>query len=387
MKFLNQLAAVTLMGLRTLPQRFGVSVVIVVGIACVVAVTISILSLSIGLARVANGTARADQVIVLSKGAQFEPASSIPRDNVVTISDAPGIKTGTDGKPIVSAQFFTFIPVNRKSDGLNVYVGLNGVGPNFFVIHPEVKLIAGRMFVPGRRELIVGSKLDVAHFEPGGHILLPGGEWTVTGIYDGDGDIFESQVLGDAETVISAMRFNVFRSIWIQLQRPDLYEQFKRALTGNPALAVDVMTGTEFWGSVAKSNTQLLTVIAYVVGGIMGVGAAFAALNTMFSVVGTRSVEIATLRAIGFDGRVVVMSVLMEALTLAAAGAVIGAAAAWLVFNGKPHEMGAAAISLAVTPSLIAYGMAYACLLGFIGGLIPAIRAATMPVTSALRGT
>jgi putative ABC transport system permease protein len=386
-KVLNQLAAVTLMGLRTIPQRLSLSLVIVVGMACVVAVTISIMSLSISLFRSVNSTARPDEAMVLSKGAQFEPASSIPRDSLVAISDAPGIKKGADGKPIVSAQFFTFIPVNRKSDGVNTYVGINGVGPNFFVIHPEIRLVAGRMFVPGRRELVVGSKLHVVHFDPGDHIRLPGGDWTVTGIYDGSDDIFESQTLADTETVISAMRTNVFRSVWVQLQRPDLYQQFKRTLETNPALSVDVKSAAEFWDSVATNNTRLFRMIAYVVGSIMGIGAAFAALNTMLTIVGTRSIEIATLRAIGFDGRVVVVSVLMEALTLAAAGAVIGAAAAWLVYNGKSHALGAQAISLAVTPGLIAYGVAYACLLGLIGGSIPAVRAAAMPVTSALRAT
>jgi putative ABC transport system permease protein len=387
--FLKQLAAVTMMGLRTMPQRLRLSIVIVIGMACVVAVTISILSLSTGIVGATEAIGRDDQAIVLSKGSQFEPNSSIPRDSVVTIGDAPGVKRDADGKPIVSAEFFATVPLTRKTDRTTVYLALRGIGPGFFVIHPEVKLISGRMFTSGKRELLVGANAHAhtSQTDLGERIRMAGGEWTVTGIYDSGGDGLANQSLADAATVMSAMRSNVFRSVWVQLQRPDLLQQFKTALTTNPALAVDVMSGTEFWDFVAKNNTQLLRMIGYVVGVIMGAGAAFAALNTMLSVVGTRSVEIATLRAIGFDGRAVVISVLMEALTLAAAGAVVGAAAAWIIFNGRPHEVGASAVSLAVTPSLMGYGIAYACVLGFIGGAIPAIRAATMPVTSALRAT
>ena len=389
MNFLTQLAAVTVMGMRAIPQRLGASVVIVIGMACVVAVTISILSLSIGFMRAVTSTARPDQAIVLSQGSLVEGESAIPRGSVLTIIDAPGVKRDVDGRPLASAEFFINVPVPKKRDGLNVYIGLRGIGPKFLKLHPDIRLISGRLFVPGHRELIVGKAAEeqFAGLEVGNHILLPAGAWTVTGIYDSHGDMFDSELLGDAETVIPALRYNVFSAVWVLLGRPDAFAQFKHALTTNPTLGVDVMTGTEYWQSISKDLTPILTMVAYVVGGIMGLGAIFAALNTMYTVVSTRSVEIATLRAIGFDGRVVITSVLMESLSLALVGAVIGAGIAWFAFNDAPHVAGQIVISLTVTPALMGRGIVYACALGFIGGLLPAIRAATVPVTSGLRAT
>ena len=375
------------MGLRAIPQRLGVSLVVVIGMACVVGVTISILSISTTYNRPINSTGRPDQALVISQGSQFENNSSIPRASLVTISNAPGIKKGTDGKLLVSPEFIQAVPVTKKRDGFRVYVGLRGIGPRFFDVHPEAKLIRGRMFMPGKRELIVGkgAAQEFSGLDVGGRLALPIGDWTVTGVFDSNGDILGTQLLGDADTVIAAMRLNVFRSVWVLLQRPDAFDQFKHALTTDPTLNVDVETGPEFWQVVSKGLGSLLTLVAYGVGGIMGLGAVFAALNTMYSVVSTRSVEIATLRAIGFDGRVVVTSVLIEAMGLAGAGAVIGAAVAWFAFNGNPHVAGQVVINLTITPSLMAHGVAYACGLGFIGGLLPALRAATIPVTSALR--
>jgi putative ABC transport system permease protein len=389
MNFLTQLAAVTLMGMRAIPRRLGASTVIVIGMASVVAVTISILSLSIGFMRAVTSTARDDQAIVLSQGSLVEAESAIQRDRVLTIIDAPGVKRDVDGQPIASPEFLINVPVPKKRDGLEVYIGLRGIGPKFFKLHPDIKLVSGRLFVPGHRELIVGKAAEeqFAGLEVGNHIALPAGDWTVTGIYDSHGDMFDSELLGDAETVIPALRYNVFSAVWVLLARPDAFAQFKHALTTNPTLGVDVMTGPEYWQSVSKDLTPILTMVAYVVGGIMGLGAIFAALNTMYTVVSTRSVEIATLRAIGFDGRVVITSVLIESLSLAVVGALIGAGIAWFAFNDAPHVTGQIVISLTVTPALIGQGIIFACTLGFIGGLLPAIRAATVPVVSGLRAT
>jgi putative ABC transport system permease protein len=386
---IRQIVAVTAMGLRAIPDRVGASLVIVVGMALVVAVTISILSMSVGFMRTVYNTGRVDRAIVLSHGSQYEFASAISRDNVLTIADAPGIKIAGDGKPIVSAEYLVAVLVTKKNDGLDAYVSLRGIGPEAPTVRPEIKLASGRMFQPARHELIVG-KSALAQFEGlevGGQVPLPEGDWTITGSFESNGDEHESELLADSETVLSAMRANTFHSVTVMLERPESLQQFQAAITANPTLAVDVTRETQFLAAQSKYLNTFLTMIAYVVGGIMGLGATFGALNTMYTAVSAREMEIATLRAIGFSGAAVVASVLVESLVLAVSGAAIGAVAAWIAFNGNLHAVGGLVFRLAVTPSLIGLGLGFAFTLGFIGGFFPAIRAARRPVADALRAT
>jgi len=385
----RQIVAVTAAGLRAIPDRLGASLVIVVGMALVVAVTISILSMSVGFMRTVYNTGRVDRAIVLSHGSQYEFASAISRDNVLTIGDAPGIKIAGDGKPIVSAEYLVAVLVTKKSDGLDAYVSLRGVGPEDMALRPEIKLASGRMFLPARHELIVG-KSALAQFEGlqvGSQVPLADGDWTITGSFESNGDEHESELLADAETALSAMRGNTFHSVTVMLERPESLQQFRAAIAANPTLAVDVTRETAFLADQSKYLNSFLTLIAYLVGGIMGLGATFGALNTMYTAVSARAMEIATLRAIGFGGVAVVVSVLAESLVLAISGAAVGAVAAWIVFNGNLHTVGGLVFRLAVTPNLIALGLGFAFTLGFVGGLFPAIRAASLPVADALRAT
>ena len=377
------------MGLRTIPERLGPSLVIVIGMALVVAVTISILSMSVGFMRTVNNTGRADRAIVLSHGSQFEFASSLSRENVLTIADAPGIKLAGDGKPIVSADYLTAILVTKKSDGLDAYVALRGIGPEGFALRPEIKLVSGRMFQSARHELIVG-KSALAQFEGlevGSPVPLPDGDWTITGSFESNGDEHESDLLADSETLLSTMRANTFHSVTVMLEKPESLDQFRTAVTTNPTLAVDFARETQFLSDQSKYLNTFLTMIAYVVGGIMGLGATFGALNTMYTAVSARAMEIATLRAIGFSGAAVAASVLAESLVLAIFGAAIGAIAAWVAFNGNLHAVGGLVFKLTVTPGLVGLGLGFAFTLGFVGGLFPAIRAASLPVADALRAT
>jgi putative ABC transport system permease protein len=386
---IRQIVAVTAMGLRALPDRVGASLVIVFGMGLVVAVTISILSMSVGFMRTVHETGRSDRAIVLSHGSQYEFGSSISRDNVIAIGDAPGIRIAGDGKPIVSAEYLASVLVAKKSDGLDAYVSLRGVGPEAFALRPEIRLVSGRMFRSARHELIVG-KSALAQFEGlevGSQVPLPEGDWTITGSFESNGNEHESELLADSETLLSAMRANTFHSVTVMLERPDSLEQFRAAITTNPTLQVDITPEPQFLAAQSKYLNTYLTMIAYVVGGIMGLGATFGALNTMYSAVSARAIEIATLRAIGFSGVAVVASVLAESLVLAVSGAAIGAIAAWVAFNGDLHAAGGLVFRLAVTPSLAALGIGFAFILGFVGGLFPAIRAASLPVADALRAT
>jgi putative ABC transport system permease protein len=386
---IRQVLAVTSMGLRAIPHRLGASLVIVIGMALVVAVTISILSMSVGFMRTVENTGRADRAIVLSHGSQYEFASAISRENALAIADLPGIKLAPDGKPIVSAEYLVAVLVAKRSDGLDAYVSLRGVGPKAAELRPEIKLLTGRMFLPGRHELIVG-KSALAQFEGlevGGKLPLQDGDWTITGSFESSQDEHESELLADSETVLSTMRANTFHSVTVMLYKPDSLEQFRTAATANPALAVDIERETQFVAEQAKFLNTFLIMIAYVVGGIMGLGATFGALNTMYTAISARAMEIATLRAIGFGGTAVVASVLAESLLLAVSGGAVGAIAAWIVFSGNLHAIGGLVFRLAVTPSLLALGLGFALVLGFVGGLFPAIRAASIPVADALRAT
>ena len=237
--------------------------------------------------------------------------------------------------------------------------------------------------------MIVG-KSALAQFEGlevGSQVPLPEGDWTITGSFESNGNEHESELLADSETLLSAMRANTFHSVTVMLERPDSLEQFRAAITTNPTLQVDITPEPQFLADQSKDLNTFLTMIAYVVGGIMGLGATFGALNTMYSAVSARAIEIATLRAIGFSGVAVVASVLAESLVLAVSGAAIGAIAAWVAFNGDLHAAGGLVFRLAVTPSLAALGIGFAFILGFVGGLFPAIRAASLPVADALRAT
>ncbi len=258
----------------------------------------------------------------------------------------------------------------------------------------EIHLVDGRLFKPGLRELIVGrgAQQQFKGLELGQKLELRGTDWTVVGAFESGGDSHESELMADAETVLSAYRRNLYQSVFVQLDSAGAFEGFKKSLTSNPQLAVDVKREREYYAEQSKALSKVLSFVAYVVGGIMAVGALFGALNTMYSAVSSRSQEIATLRAIGFGNTPVVISVMLEALVLALIGAIIGSALSWIFFNGNAiSTLGAnftqVVFKLTVTPELIALGIIWACVIGVIGGLFPAIRAARLPVAAALRAT
>jgi putative ABC transport system permease protein len=386
MNALRQITAVTLLNLRSIPQRLGSSLVIVVGMAAVVAVVISVLAMASGLLEAVNRTGRADRAVIISSGAVSESLSSLPRDAIPLIMDAPGVKRSGDGKALVSADIFAYQSVTKKSDGLAIDATIHGVGPEALRILPQIKLMSGRMFKPGLHELIVGRMMqaELDGMKVGDTVALPEGDWSIVGSFDSGGDAHESELLGDAQTLMSAYRRTGFNSATVMLDSPRAFDAFKDALTENPALAVDVTRETVFFAKLSKPLDDFLMLVVYVVGGIMGLGAVFGALNTMYTAISTRTMEIATLRAIGFGAGAVVASVMAEALLLTLVGAALGVALAWALFNGHAVVSDAYIYSLTVKPSLMALGVVWAVLIGILGGLLPAIRAAGLPVARAL---
>ncbi len=393
MSSLTQIAAVSAMNIRSLPQRLGSSSVVVIGIAGVVAVLISVLAMSTGFIRTLQRTGPENRAIVVRTGSSTELISVLTNDAALAIADSAGIKKGGDGHPLASPETLLIMNLSKKN-GEDASAPFRGITPTGFAVHPEIKIISGRAFQPGVTEMIVGKSAQRLYkgLDVGSKVLLRGAAWTVVGTFESGGSGRESELLADKQTLNSAyQRGNSVQSVWVVLDPVGGFQTFKDAITTNPQLQVDVSTEKDFGTQQASAISNILKIVAYVVGGIMAVGAIFGALNTMYSAVSTRSREIATLRAIGFGPVPVVVSVFVEALLLALIGGAIGALAAWIMFNGHSVDTlgggfgGQLIFDLAVTPSLIAIGIVWACAIGVVGGLFPAIRAARLPVATALR--
>ena len=391
MNGMRQTAAITAINLQSIPQRIGTSLVICVGIAGVVAVLTTVLAMATGLKSTLANAARADRAIVLGSGSLAEALSSVSRDNLAAIEAAPGIKRGADGKLAVSPELLLSVNLPRKSDGNLSALSIRGLTPDFANVRPEIQITEGRMFATGVHEIIVGKSAhdQFAHLDIGDTANFHNGEWKVVGRFTSNGDVHESEALGDATTLMSAAQRTVFSAVTVTLDSKDAFEPFKEALKHDPTLKVDVQRETEYYEGQSKNVAALLEIVATTVGGIMAVGALFGALNTMYSAVSTRTVEIATLRAIGFGALPVVVSVMVEAQVLAFIGAVAGGAIAWVLFNGNAFSTGGAlgqvAVRLHVGLPLVVAGMTWAAVVGLFGGLFPAIRAARASVVDSLR--
>jgi putative ABC transport system permease protein len=381
------------MNLRSLPQRFTTSLVIVAGIAGVVAVLIAVLSLATGLTHALSTTGRPDRAIVLHAQANSEVGSSIPHDWIATIMDGPGIVRTADGKAVGSAEMLATVNLPRADNGLLDALSLRGVTAKAMELRSETRLVDGRMFRPGLREVIAGRAAQARYrnLGVGSRVKFGESEWTVVGAFDSGGGAHDSELLGDLETVLSSYNRTTVNSVTVKLAGPGALEQLSATLTKDPTLSVIVKRETAYYEEQSKSFSGFLTIIAYFVGTIMALGAIFAALNTMYSAVSTRTVEIATLRAIGFGAGAVVVSVIVEALLLALVGALVGALIAWLFFNGNTvsslsgNGLAQIAFRLRIGLDLVVVGIVWACVVGLIGGLLPAIRAARLPVATALR--
>lgn len=394
MRTMAQIIAATGVGLRSIPHRPGNSLVIVIGIAGVVAVLVSVLAMSRGFQKTINAGARPDRVIVLVRGADSESNSVLSRATVAALQAAPGIKKDPNGNALISSEVVLVAPVARKGNGADAYITLRGVGERHFHVRPELKLVAGRMFEPGLHELIVGesARAQFAGLELGNQVRLHDGDWTIVGVFAGGDNVRESEVMADAQTVLSSYKLDAFNSATALLESDASLTTFRSALAEQPLLNVQALAEPEYLGIVSRSINRLLGIVAYVIGGIMAVGALFSVLNTMYSAVGARIVELATLRAIGFSARAIVASIVIEALLLAVVGSAIGIAIAYLAFDGRTiSTLGGSrwdtqvVYALTITPALIAIAVGLACAVGLLGGLAPALKAARASVAESVR--
>jgi len=390
-----QARSVTAVGLSTLTQRLGSSAVIVVGIAGVVGVLVALLAMAEGYAQTLRNSGSLDTAIVMRGASANEVSSSLSREDIVQIEQAPGVARNAKGEPIISAETVVAanLLVKGSQTGDSGSAQVRGVSEAAFAVRPNVKIIEGKTFQPGLREIIVG-KGAVRQFEGltvGATLKLGNQPWTIVGIF-ASGDSMESELWADANAVNDTYKRGAGRnSATVKLENPAAIKAFSAALEGNPQLKVKATTTLEFFSKQGEQMTKVLRIIGIVVGSIMAVGAVFGALNTMFAAVATRAREIATLRAIGFRGLPVVVAVMLETTLLALIGGLIGGFVAWLLFNGyeastmSAGSVGKLSFNLAVSPGLLWEGIKWALAIGFIGGLFPAVRAASLPVTTALR--
>ncbi|MEZ5442089.1 MAG: ABC transporter permease [Lysobacterales bacterium] len=385
---LSQILAITMLNLRSLGSRLGASMVIIIGIAGVVGVLIALLAMARGFEATLGQTGRDDRALVLRGGATAELNSGLSADQRQVIADTRGL----DGPLRSAGELMVISEFPSKARGGSVNVSLRGVEPTGFDIRPEFRMVEGRRFEPGLQEVIVGADA-LALFEGvsiGSNVRFRGSDWTIVGVFE-TGDAHDSELWVDLATAQAAFGRTGVSSVLVQLESADRFDAFAETLKDDPRLNVDVEREREHFSSQSEQFATLIGVLATVVGIIMGLGALFAALNTMYSAVSTRTTEIATLRALGFGSLPVTVSVIVESMALALLGGVAGAAISWLLFNGySVSTLGAGftqvAFQFQVSPPLMLQGLLIALTLGFLGGLLPAIRAARVPVTVALRG-
>lgn len=382
MNELRQILAVCLFGLGSLRGRYATALVVVVGMACVVGVLTSMLSLTAGFARAYSRPEDARRAIVWREGASFDQSLSLKREMIGTIVDAPGISKEPDGTPLADAEFLMRLPIDGFADSS---LQLRAMGQAGLALRPAFKIVAGRMFRAGRRELVAGvGAARRFGLHVGSKARMRDGEWPIVGIFSCGADIIESYLVGDASTVMAARRHPGYAEVIVQLMDAKAYPQFRAWLKENPTLTISVERKTDYDRRMIGSYTGFFTRMAYFIGAIMALGALLGIVKIMFAAVRARTREIGTLRAIGFGATPVALSVLVEAALLGAAGALLGTAIAWLVFDGRETWVWGA-FRLRVSASLWALGLAWALVTSLLGSLYPALRAGRLPPFEALR--
>jgi putative ABC transport system permease protein len=391
----TQVISIALYNLRTIPERKGAAITCAVGIAGVVAVLVGVLSIAEGFRKTMTVAGANDIALVLRAGANNEMSSGLSHDETRIISDAAGIARTAQGA-LASAELFVIINLPKRSTGTDANVPFRGVQQTAFPVRGNVKIVQGRAFEPGRNEIIagVGAAREFSGLDVGKKLRIGQNEWDVVGIFSADGGIPESEVWTDAAVLQPAYhRGDSYQVVYAKLTSSKAFTEFKDALTTNPQLNVRVTPQTEFYSEQSTMITGFIRGIGVFIASLMAVGALFGALNTMYSAVSARTREIATLRAIGFGASPVILSVLMESLCLALLGGAIGGGAAYLAFNGFTastlnwQTFSQVSFAFSVSPELLLRAIIWAAVIGLIGGLLPSIRAARLPIASGLRET
>ena len=389
----SQVLIISWFNLKNLGQRIGSSLSTVVGVAGVVLVFIGVLSIATGFRQTMSSTGTPENVIVMRAGSTDEMSSGLGLEDTKVIAEGPGVARNERG-PIASAELFVIVDVPKVGTDTPANVPLRGVSPAAFEVREHFEIIEGRNFEPGKNEIIVGKGaasqfvgLSVGDEKRSGETV-----WKVVGIFSTGGSVFESEIWTDAKVLQPAYRRgNSFQSVQVKLESASDFQAYKDALTTDPRINVSVRSSTDYYSGQSQAIGGMISVLGILIGALMGFGAVFGALNTMYSAVSARTKEIATLRALGFGTSPVILSVLIEGVLLAAVGGVVGAILAYGMFNGAQaatmnwQTFSQVAFSFRVTGPLMVGGFIYALVMGFVGGFFPAIRAARLPVATALR--
>ncbi|MGE3176300.1 MAG: ABC transporter permease [Vicinamibacterales bacterium] len=394
MFWLKQTLAVLSINIRTLPSRLSSSAVAIVGIAGVVVVFVSVLSIAAGFSAAMQGSGSRGRALVMRAGADSEMTSGVSSTEVDIIKQAPGI--ARDGRnAIASAELYVILDLPKKaSPDASANVPMRGIEPTVLAVRPEVSIVEGRMLQFGTNEVVAGrgASGQFVNLAVGDTVVSGQNRWLVVGIFEADGGVAETEVWSDARTLQGVYRRgNTYQSVLVALESPDTYDTFRDWLTANPQMNVSIRRENEYYAGQSQALTRLIQTIGFAIAGLMGIGAVFGAILTMYTAVATRAREIATLRALGFETSSVIVSVLAESLVLGLIGGTIGGSAAYLAFNGYQtstmnfQTFSQVAFAFRVTPDLLVLGVAYALAMGLVGGLLPAMRAASLPIPTALR--
>ena len=380
---LSETVVVSRVSLASLRSRAGSSFVIVIAMACVVGVLVSVMSVASGLLRASRNGADPQNVIVLEEESINE-SGSISREVSAVIVQAPGIAKGSDGRPLADAEVLINLPPSEGFAQGTLF--LRGIGAAGLSLRPQLRIVSGRLFRPGLRELIVGvGAMGMFGLKVGDVVILPDGEWPIVGAFSNGGGVLESELVSDANTVMTSTRAETFNSVLVRLTNPTDFDVFKRWVTANPSLNLSVERQTDFYIRTAVPFMSFFSAIARFVAIILAIGALFGTLHIMYSSVSARTREIGTLRALGYNALPVAISIIVEAVLLSLAGALIGASIAWLLFNGKRDLVTHTVFELAVTPQLVYLGIMWALVIGLIGAMLPAVRAGRLPIADAIR--
>jgi len=389
----NQIAAVTAMNLRSLPQRFTVSLVTVISVALVVGVLLAFLALASGFRETVRGTGSPDVAMFLRDGSQSELNSTIAREQVQLVEEAPGIARDAQGRPIVSPELYVIVDGIKRSSGTQANLPLRGVGPNAVAVRPLVTIVEGRIFETGKNELVVGRGVgrEFSGFDYGATIRLGNASWTVVGVFEASGSVFESEIWADTAVVQGLFqRGSTVQTIRARMENPEAIEAMKAYSDGDPRLKLEVVSEKRYFERSAGGFVNLIFFLGWPLAIGMSFGALAGALNTMYSSVEGRMREIATLRAIGFGGFPAFVGTMVEALILSAIGGIVGALAAWAAFSGLSTSTLGSGFTQVVfgfnfTWASVMQGLGLALVIGFIGGFFPALRAARIPLLAAFR--
>ncbi len=392
-RWLSQTLAVAALSIRTIPQRASSSAVAMIGIAGVVIVFVAVLSIGEGFRAAMAEAGAPDRAVVMRAGADSEMTSGLAGADTDVIKQAPGLLR-VGNRPVASAELFVLVDLNKRSTGTPANVPLRGIGAEALEVRNEVKIIEGRLFQFGTNEAIVGraANRQFSGVNLGSEFMSGNLRLRIVGIFESNGSVGETEIWCDSHLIQGIYeRGNSYQSVLAKLDSPAAFDTFKNWLTTNPQLNVQVLRESDFYAQQSQVMSSLIRGIGYTIAVLMGIGAVFGAILTMYTAVSSRTREIATLRALGFNTGSVLISVLAESLALAAVGGLVGGLTAYVAFNGYQtstmnfQTFSQVAFAFAVTRSLLVQGLTYALAMGLVGGLMPAIKAARLPIATALR--